>query len=661
MKKSLASYRLWIPLGVLALIVVLSSGTVDTSEPVYYHDWHDLPAVQGGGDGSVENPLPSGSNGVFTGSGRCAGCHGSDPTGIASVTEEGEDVNVVDDWQPTMMANSAKDPFWKAKVTHEISVNPSHAADLQNKCTTCHAPMGHFAAMYNGAQFYNLDSLAMDSLGRDGVSCNACHQQDPDSIGKFFSGELRYVLDTLYGPYGDGTEEIPLFTQPMTSFVGFEPVYGAHISESESCAGCHTLVTSTVDLDGNYTGGKFVEQATYHEWLNSSYADDASEFQQECQGCHFPRIDDEVVISANYVFLPGRSPYGLHYMVGGNSFMLELMQQNISELGITATEDQFDPVIDRTLDALQNESAVLEMVDQGIEDDTAYFEVTVINNTGHRFPSGYPSRRAYIEVVATDADGNTLWQSGVMGADYEVSGQNEDWEPHYQTITEQDQVQIYEMVLGDVNGDVTTVLERADASIKDNRLAPLGFSTSHPSYDTTLVVGAALTDLDWNHDELGTEGTGGDKLYYHIPLDGYVGEFTVQARLMYQSTPPKWMEEMFSFETEEIELFEEMYWDVGPDAVEVDIESITQTVVGVDETAVYTSLYPNPTSDGRIVVQHGGQQDIQIDVFTAGGQWVHTWGGNGQQTELQLPDAAGAYVVVVRSSAGTWTDRVLRR
>ena len=379
-----------------------------------------------------------------------------------------------------------------------------------------------------------------------------------------------------------------------------------------------------------------------------------------CQGCHFPRIDDEVVISANYVFLPGRSPYGLHYMVGGNSFMLELMQQNISELGITATEEQFDPVINRTLDALQNESAVLEMVDQGIEDDTAYFEVTVINNTGHRFPSGYPARRAYIEVVATAADGSTLWQSGVMGADYEISGQNEDWEPHYQTITEQDQVQIYEMVLGDVNGDVTTVLERANVSIKDNRLAPLGFSTSHPSYDTTLVVGEALLDLDWNHDELGTEGTGGDKLYYHIPLDGYAGEFTVQARLMYQSTPPKWMEEMFSFETEEIELFEEMYWDVGPDAVEVDIESITQTVVGVDETAVYTSLYPNPTADGRIVVQHGGQQDIQIEVFTAGGQWVQTWRGNGQQTELQLPNAAGAYLVVVRSSAGTWTDRVLR-
>ena len=36
------------------------------------------------------------------------------------------------------------------------------------------------------------------------------------------------------------------------------------------------------------------------------------------------------------------------------------------------------------------------------------------------------------------------------------------YEPHHDVITQGDQVQIYEMVMGDVNGDVTTVLERAE-------------------------------------------------------------------------------------------------------------------------------------------------------------------------------------------------------
>ena len=58
------------------------------------------------------------------------------------VTDQGVDVNVVDDWRSTMMANSAHDPFWKAKVSHEVQVNPAHQAQLEDKCTSCHAPAG---------------------------------------------------------------------------------------------------------------------------------------------------------------------------------------------------------------------------------------------------------------------------------------------------------------------------------------------------------------------------------------------------------------------------------------------------------------------------------------------------------------------------------------
>ena len=658
MKSKLFSLKLWVPAAVILLVLALSSSTFQDTRPVYVHDWEKASA-SGGGEVD-ENPLPEGSNSMFTGSGRCSGCHGHDPLGNASITEEGEDVNVSDDWQPTMMANSAKDPFWKAKVTHEIAINPSHSAELQDKCTSCHAPMGHFPAHFDGAPHYNLEMLAEDSLGLDGVSCNACHQQDPDSIGQFFSGDLRWVLDTLYGPIGDGSEEVPLFAQPMTSFVGYEPVYSSHISESELCAGCHTLITGTVDLEGEFTGDDFVEQATYHEWLNSAYSDEESPFHAECQGCHFPRLDEPIVISANYVFLPGRSPYGLHHMVGGNSFMLELMQSNIEPLGITANENDFDPVISRTLNALQGESGFIEMTDLAVEQDTAFFEIAVTNSTGHRLPSGYPSRRLYLEVVATDGDGNTLWQSGVMDEMYEVSGQNDDFEPHYQIIRSEEEVQIYEMVMADVEGGVTTVLERAAYPLKDNRLAPLGFSMDHPSYDTTLVAGAALTDLDWNLDEVGVEGTGADKVFYNIPLDGYEGPFNVSARLMYQSAPPKWMDEMFATDTPEIEQFETMYWESGPDPVEIDTEFIQLNVVGVETHDLSTaSVYPNPTSDGAIEMYHPA--GAQIQVYTATGQLVSQHQGLGVRSALQLPDATGVYVVVIRNRDEVRTERVLRR
>ncbi|MEY3834979.1 MAG: hypothetical protein RI989_407, partial [Bacteroidota bacterium] len=92
----------------------------------------------------TQTNLPVGDNGFFTGSGRCGGCHGDDPVDFANINAEGSDVSPATNWRGSMMANSAKDPFWKAKVNHEILVNPAHSQELLNKCTSCHAPVGRF-------------------------------------------------------------------------------------------------------------------------------------------------------------------------------------------------------------------------------------------------------------------------------------------------------------------------------------------------------------------------------------------------------------------------------------------------------------------------------------------------------------------------------------
>ncbi|HBL37911.1 MAG TPA: hypothetical protein DDZ19_02270, partial [Flavobacteriales bacterium] len=76
---------------------------------------------------SAYGGLPDTSNSLFTGSGKCAGCHAKDPNAFASIAgqsnppmpmPDGWDVNVTDYWRSTLMANSARDPFWQAKVRH---------------------------------------------------------------------------------------------------------------------------------------------------------------------------------------------------------------------------------------------------------------------------------------------------------------------------------------------------------------------------------------------------------------------------------------------------------------------------------------------------------------------------------------------------------------
>ncbi len=101
------------------------------------------------------------------------------------------------------------------------------------------------------------------------------------------------------------------------------------------------------------------------------------------------------------------------------------------------------------------------------------------------------------------------------------------------------------MVMGDVNGDVTTVLERAAITLKDDRLVPKGFSTNHAVYDTTRIEGVPASDIDFNRDALNVEGNGGDIVHYHVPLNGYGGPISVKAHVWFQPVPPRWNAEMF--------------------------------------------------------------------------------------------------------------------
>ncbi|MBL7964075.1 MAG: T9SS type A sorting domain-containing protein [Flavobacteriales bacterium] len=606
---------------------------------------------------AADSSLPAGWGTWFSGSGRCSGCHGFDSTGFSMHTPDGVDVNVTDDWRSTMMANSARDPFWRAKVSHEVLVNPAHQAALEDKCLTCHAPQGKYEKYLTGGGPYSMAELhADDSLGIDGVSCVACHRQSPDSLGIMHSGQMKFtVADILWGPYDQ------VFGAPMASFVGFVPEYGPHVNDGGFCAGCHTLVTETADLSGNPTGDTFVEQATYHEWLNSAFNTVESSEGISCQGCHTPRIEGPVVISANYIFLTPRTPYGLHHFAGGNAFMLKMLRDYIDTLGLTATETQFDSTIARTMRNLQLHSVLLEPGMSARDADTAFIAVKLSNLTGHKFPSGYPARRAWVELVALKPTGDTLFKSGRWGSDWEVEGHDAEYEPHHDVIRQQDQAQIYELVMGDVNGNKTTVLERAKSPLKDNRLTPIGFTTSHPVYDTTLIAGVPPSDIDFNHDGAGVEGSGTDIVHYHVPMNGYTGAVDVRVRVWYQSTTARWNAEMFSFNSPEIDQFRDMFEAADNSPVLVQEASFTDLGVGTDNIQeLGVRVFPNPVTNGLLQVVGLSDKVSDIEVFDLKGRLVASTTVQGRRTwQARMPEGAGTYLVVFHARDGRFVERVV--
>ena len=87
-------------------------------------------------------------------------------------------------------------------MSHEVSVNPAHQVALEDKCTTCHAPMGRFDKFLTGGGPYTIAELEHDTMALDGVSCLSCHMQGAESIGTLFSGNLQFdTINVLYGPY----------------------------------------------------------------------------------------------------------------------------------------------------------------------------------------------------------------------------------------------------------------------------------------------------------------------------------------------------------------------------------------------------------------------------------------------------------------------------
>ncbi|MEO6131076.1 MAG: hypothetical protein ABIQ02_04465, partial [Saprospiraceae bacterium] len=531
-------------------------------------------------------------------------------SGNALVDAVGRDVNIFDDWQFSMMGLSAHDPFWRATLVHEVSQFPTSAVEIETTCLKCHAPLGSIQSHLSGHP-YSYALMLQDSLGLDGVSCSSCHQQPAKDLGTGNSG--NFTIDTNRILFG----QLPNpFQGPMQQYVGFKPVFSDHMFTSGVCAGCHTLITKTLDDDGTPSGDFFVEQATYHEWLNSVYPAQG----KECQTCHMPFIQDSVVIATDFNTLKKRYPFGLHQFFGANTAMLSMMKGNRDSLHFleTSPNHKWDESIENNRLSISR-AAFLVLSPIQIFDDTLYFDVLLKNKTGHKFPSGYPSRLAWLQIILTNASAtDTIYANGALDTNGNIIGRDHPYEPHHQECKSQEDVQIYEMVMSDLQGHLTTQLNAAFKPLKDNRLLPLGFKLNHAVYDTVAIWGDALSDTDY-----GTSSTlGADIVSYKIPLKGNEGLASLSVSFLYHSLPARWMNDLFSDDSlAQVASFKSMYkgYERYYEIVDtVHILNIDLSPTGTTDIITYSqiALYPNP-GNGSVVhfkYQNYSTEDASIRV-----------------------------------------------
>ncbi|NPU93730.1 MAG: hypothetical protein HPY82_17595 [Gammaproteobacteria bacterium] len=512
--------------------------------------------------------------------GDCTQCHkasniGAIPaamrTGDTIPAPAGADISPAADWRHSLMAHSLNDPWYTAKVKAEASENPHLASFIEDKCLGCHAPMAHVLAQETGRLVtaeddptctkpegcLSMSNALQDSMSREGISCTLCHRIDSRVIAEDrHSGD--YPLDSsapiplLFGPFTAPP------TQPMLNQLGKQPAYSDHMLRSEHCASCHDLFTPVLDAVTRLpTGDYFPEQTPYREWRNSDYAR-GQVSATECQECHMPAepgLTTPIAVRGNGTVntgWPERSPYARHTFVGGNTHMLRVLRDYRSALGITGTTTTtgFDQKISETRSLLAT-AANLTIDDTHIDEGVLTARVTVTNRTGHKLPTGYPSRRLWIAFTVTDNNGDTVFESGIADSNgllpvdatltnaacsATLAPAESCIVPHHDIITDPAQVQIYEAVLGTTQGMLTHTLLLAKAYLKDNRLPPSGFSQNDVRYDDATAVIGVTGDPDFN-----IAGSGRDTVRYTVPLNNGSGPWVVEARLYLQSIRPSFI------------------------------------------------------------------------------------------------------------------------
>ena len=482
----------------------------------------------------------------FQTSDRCIACHNE------LTTRNGTDVSIGFEWRASMMANSSRDPYWQAGVCgakrsitrwrQPKSKTSARPAICRSRATWTVSPAG------KGRVFAHLPferDKRQGAEAADGVDCSVCHQISPQKLGTRESFNAGFVIETPspsapdqhveYGPFAIEPGQQLIMRSSTKGFVPTENT--RHIRQSEMCATCHTLYTTAVDANGK-AAGSLPEQMPYQEWLHSDYRS-----KQTCQDCHMPEVPEPVSITR--VFGVPRTGMKRHSFVAGNFFMVSMLNRFRNDLDVAALPEELSAAARRTVEFLQQQTARVTLENVETSGGRLTADVAIENLTGHKLPTAYPSRRSWIHFRVTDRAGRVVFESGALRPNGSIVGNDNDddpqrWEPHYTEITRNDQVQVYEDIMLDTTGKVTTGLIAAVKYVKDNRLLPHGFD-KHSADPDIAVVGEAAGAPDFRE--------GGDRVRYSVDVAGAAGPLRVDAELWYEPIGYRWAHNLENYKS----------------------------------------------------------------------------------------------------------------
>ena len=374
-------------------------------------------------------------------------------------------------------------------------------------------------------------------------------------------GNASYVLDPLdmrRGPYGPDEIDINWYgVHGATNGHYIWLVESPFHRQSAFCGQCHDVsnplymknpvtgdyeLTSLEDGQPHPTGDPsdmYPEQRTYSEWLISDFAEEGVSFPDNrfggyaapgtnpamtsCQSCHMPKQVGAACAFEENEKDPQRYDVGQHSFAGANTWVIGAVKQRFEELGQDSyatglTEERVAASKARNIQMLQDASDMELQITS-----TGTLNVRIINQTGHKLPTGYPEgRRMWINVQFFDENGTMIGESG-----------------HYdyaEATLEHEGTKIYEMRAG-ISDDVAAMtnlpagesfhLALNNVRLFDNRIPPRG-----ATHAELVAIGADAIPVPYPDNQYW------DDTEYTVPS----GTAEVVATLYYQTSTRDYME-----------------------------------------------------------------------------------------------------------------------
>lgn len=332
-------------------------------------------------------------------------------------------------WISSPMGQTARDPLFAAAMTI-ANQDASFAGDL---CLRCHTPGGWLAGRSTPT-----DGSALLAIDMEGVNCNFCHRMvDPwQSTPINPSEDLAILANLAHMPVNPHSGQFVMDPQDrrrgpfdLDNFNSHAWRQSSFYADSSYCATCHDVSNPAFSRqpDGTYalnalgtphpTQSKydmFPVERTYSEWEQSAFAQGPINMGgrfggnlaavSSCQDCHMP---DGTGRGCNRSSRPIRSNLPKHEFNGGNTWIVPAVRLLYPDSVTGLDAASVSASVDRAVQMLQAAS------DLELWQDGSLLYARVINQGGHKLPTGYPEgRRVWVNVRFFDQGGAMIDERG---------------------------------------------------------------------------------------------------------------------------------------------------------------------------------------------------------------------------------------------------------